>query len=174
MKILFFRPFALTLLGLLAACGSVATPGPGSQPLPGSAIPTELQGAWRYGSISSVDYYDPVTGVWGAPSGTGISFTLDASGNYERSSLLQITTYGCESYVFIWELGTALLSGDQITFQPYQSAVKSQVCSPAEVSEEYNTVESETFTWSVGPDDYGETVLTLTYPSGEETLYDRP
>ena len=83
---------------LLAACGSVS-PNRGAPPLPGSAVPPELQGAWRYGTISSVDYYDPVTGAWGAPSGTGITFTLDAEGDYERSSLLQVTTYGCESYV---------------------------------------------------------------------------
>ena len=76
--------------------------------------------------------------------------------------------------MFIWEVGTVALSASQLTFQPAQSAVKSQQCSPDNVSEQHDTVEPETFTWSVGPDEYGETILTLTYPSGETSLYDRP
>lgn len=166
----------LVLLTLLAACGQ-GGPGMGPAPAPalsGTPVPAELQGDWRYGTVSSVSYYDPTTGSWAQPSGTGIYFTLSPDGRYERSSLLQITTYSCESYVFIWEVGTVAISGNQITFQPAQSAVKSQQCSPDNSSETHNTVEPESFTWSVGPDAYGETVLTLTYPSGEESLYDRP
>lgn len=171
----FFPSLALLLLVLLVACGQ-ASPGggPAGPALPGTPVPVELQGEWRYGSISSVNYYDPATGAWGAPSGTGIYFTLSPDGNYERSSLLQVTTYSCESYVFIWEVGTVAVAASQITFQPSQSAVKSQQCSADHTSETRNTVEPETFAWSVGPDDYGETLLTLTYANGEEAHYDRP
>lgn len=167
-----FRLFSGLTLGLLTACGGAIQPGP--QPLPGTPVPAELQGAWRYGTISSVDYYDPVTGSWGAPSGTGDLFTLSADGAYERSRLLQVTTYGCESYVFIWEVGTVALTDTQLTFQPAESAVKSQMCTPADTEETRNTVEGETYGWTLGPDDYGETVLTLIFESGETSLYDRP
>jgi hypothetical protein len=172
---MFLRVLIYTLLlAFLTSCAQTGlTPG-GGQPLPGTPVPPDLQGDWRYGTVSSIDYYDPNTGSWGQPSGTGIYFTLGPKGDYERSSLLQITTYGCESYVFIWEVGTVAVNASQITFQPSQSAVKSQSCTPDNTSEEFNTVEPETFTWAVAPDAYGDTILTLTYPSGEETLYDRP
>lgn len=165
------RVFPL-LLVLLVACGQANLGG--NPALPGTPVPPELQGEWRYGTLSSIDYYDPTTGAWASPSGTGIYFTLGADGSYERSSLLQITTYSCESYVFIWEVGTVSVSGNSLTFQPAQSAVKSQNCSPDNTAETFNTVTPETFTWSLAPDEYGDTVLTLTYSSGEEALYDRP
>lgn len=174
----FVRSCVMLPLILLAACSQAnlgANPGsPGNPAQPGTPVPTELQGEWRYGTISSINYYDPATGAWGSPSGTGIYFTLSSDGNYERSSLLQVSSYGCESYVFVWEVGTVAVTDSQITFQPSQSAVKSQQCSADNTSETRNTVEPETFGWTVGMDDYSEIVLTLTYASGEADHYDRP
>ncbi|UCE05292.1 MAG: hypothetical protein JSW07_16990, partial [bacterium] len=36
---------------------------------PRTSVPAELVGEWQTGTVSSVNFYNPTTGVWGAPSG---------------------------------------------------------------------------------------------------------
>lgn len=166
----------IPILGLmLAACGGA---GAGSGP-EGTPVPADLQGEWLYGRISSIQYYDPVSGHWGQPAGAGDRFRLEAGGNYERFRLIQLSTYGCESYLFIWEKGTVRLDFDksQITFQPWTGAVKSQSCSPANTYEKKGpgSVKPETYNAAYGTNEYGQEVLQLKTLDGQgSALYGRP
>jgi hypothetical protein len=160
------------LLMTLSAC-------PGVQALPGTPVPSELQGEWTYGTISSVQYYNPNNGHWGQVNGAGDRFNLEPNGDYERSRLLQLTTYGCESYLFIWEKGTIKLDFDksQITFQPADGAVKSQSCSAANSYEKKGpgSVKPETYDAEMGEDSNGKTLLRLNTLDGKgSALYGRP
>ena len=94
MKTKLITAFFAALLTTLTAC-------PGVQALPGTPVPSELQGEWTYGTIWSVQYYNPNNGQWGQVNGAGDRFKLEPNGDYERSRLIQISTYGCESNLFI-------------------------------------------------------------------------
>ncbi len=145
----------IPMLGLfLAACGGSGGAAPAVTGPSGTPVPTELQGEWLYGRISSIQYYDPISGRWGQPNGAGDRFRLEADGRYERTRMIQISTYGCESYLFIWEKGTVKLDFDksQITFQPWDGAVKSQSCSPSNSYEKKGpgSVNPETYDAAMG------------------------
>jgi hypothetical protein len=156
------------LAGLLTACPSI-------QPQPGTPVPNELQGEWTYGTISSVQYYNPDNGHWGQINGAGDRFKLEPNGNYERSRLLQITTYGCQSNLFIWEVGTVRLENQSIKFQPANGAVKGQSCNAANSFEKRgaNAVNPETWGLELQINEFNQDVLVLT--QGEAIAhYGRP
>ena len=79
----------LALVVLFAACSTTPepTPDPGDNPEPGSgSLPQELQGEWFAGSISSIQFYDPITGDWAAPNGSGFYMIFKADGSYEEGA----------------------------------------------------------------------------------------
>ena len=159
-QLLRFIPLLVLLLAACGGAGGMPTSGPAGTP-----VPAELQGEWLYGRISTIQYYDPVTGSWGQPNGAGDRFRLEADGKYERTRLLQISTYGCESSLFIWEKGTVKLDLEksQITFQPWTGAVKSQSCSPSHTYEKKGpgAVNPETYNAEMDQNDSGQSVLRL-------------
>jgi hypothetical protein len=169
--------FLPTLAVILAACG-----GAGLMPVSGPAgtpVPAEIQGEWVYGRISTIQYYDPVTGSWGQPGGAGDRFRLETDGKYERTRLLQLSTYGCESYLFIWERGTVRvdLEKSQITFQPWTGAVKSQSCSASNSYEKKGpgSVNPETYDVELSQNESGGLLMRLSMVGGEgSALYGRP
>ncbi|MEX2540656.1 MAG: hypothetical protein WD314_02575, partial [Trueperaceae bacterium] len=59
---------------------------------PSSTIPAALAG-WFQGNGASVPYYDPSTGAWAPPTGSGFRYTFGPAGAYEYSGLLQTTSY---------------------------------------------------------------------------------
>lgn len=162
---------------LLAACGGAGIM-PGNGPA-GTPVPDELQGEWLYGRISTIQYYDPISGHWGQPNGAGDRFKLEANGSYERSRLIQLSNYGCESYLFIWEKGTVKidLGQSQIVFQPWTGAVKSQSCSASNSYEKKGpgSVNPETYDAEMGQSDSGQPLLRLNTTDGKgSALYGRP
>jgi hypothetical protein len=66
------------------APGTPSTPSP-----PGAPIPGELVGEWNRGGVSASNFYNPTTGAWSAPSGSGTSWKFNADGAYEHAGLLQ-------------------------------------------------------------------------------------
>jgi hypothetical protein len=149
---------------LTAALAAVLSACPGVRALPGTPVPSELQGEWTYGTISSVQYYNPNNGHWGQVNGAGDRFRLEPNGNYERSRLIQISTYGCESNLFIWEVGTVRLENNAMTFQPADGAVKGQSCSAANSYEKRGpgSVKSETWKLELQVNEFNQDVLVLT------------
>jgi hypothetical protein len=130
-------------------------------------VPSELQGEWRYGRISSIQYQDSYTGAPAPTNGSSDQFKLTPNGEYQRTRLLQITTYSCASNVFISEKGKVTVEGQQLTFQPAESTSKGQICNSGRTYEQQNTAKPETYAWSIETNDSGQEVLVLETPDGE-------
>lgn len=138
-------------------------------------IPSQLQGEWFYGRISSIQYQDRNTGQSAQPNGSSDRFKLTPNGNYERARLLQISTYGCASYLFIQEKGKVKIDGQKLTFEPSNSFVKGQQCSASNTYQRHNTAKVETYSWSLEKNDYGQEILVLETLDGQgKSHYDRP
>ena len=164
---------AVSTLGLVFAAGLVAYPNASSKA--NLAVPAQLEGEWRYGRISSVQYYNPSTGQPAQPNGSSDQFKLATNGNYERQRLLQINTYGCASNLFIWEKGQAKVEGQRLTFQPAQSLSKGQICNSGRTYEKRNAAQPETYGWLLETNESGQKVLVLETTDGKgRTHYGRP
>ena len=162
----------MVLVGFLSGCGNVS--GPGSVPAntPRSAVPAEMVGSWYEGSVSTIDYYDPGTGTWAPPSGSGFAYTFNADGTYEYSGILQVSTYGCTSTLFGYYTGTVTVEGNVLT--TYQNGGKTKYETNCGTnSETAAEAEVTAFGWQIGPDEYGEETLTLTWPDGETSAFRR-
>src|SRR3954462_10659656 len=99
------RLFAASALSLGLTASLVFYPSASQAGKNDAGVPAELQGEWRYGRISSIQYQDSYTGRPAAPNGSSDQFQLASNGNYQRNRLLQITTYNCASNLFIEEKG---------------------------------------------------------------------
>ena len=132
-----------------------------------TTVPSDLQGEWRYGRISSIQYQDSYTGAPAPTNGSSDQFKLTPNGEYERTRLLQITTYSCASNVFISEKGKVTVEGQQLTFQPAESTSKGQICNSGRTYEQQNTAKPETYAWSIETNDSGQDVLVLETPDRE-------
>ncbi|BAT54879.1 hypothetical protein NOS3756_38540 [Nostoc sp. NIES-3756] len=138
-------------------------------------IPSQIQGEWSYGRISSIQYQDSYTGTSAQPNGSSDRFKVTPNGNYERARLLQINTYGCASYLFIQEKGKVKIDGQKFIFEPRDSFVKGQQCSASNTYERRNTAKVETYSWFVERNDYGQDVLVLETLDGKgKAHYGRP
>ncbi|CAA9337205.1 hypothetical protein AVDCRST_MAG94-2163 [uncultured Leptolyngbya sp.] len=155
---------AVNTLGLVFAAGLVAYPDASQA---NSTVLAQLQGEWRYGRISSVQYYNPHTGQSAQPNGSSDQFKLATNGTYERNRLLQINTYGCASNLFIWEKGKVKVEGQRFTFQPAQSLSKGQICSSGRTYEKRNGAQPETYGWLLETNDSGQQVLVLETADGK-------
>jgi uncharacterized protein (DUF2141 family) len=102
---------------------------PPSNPLT-TPVPTNpsnpLVGNWYQGSSSGVDYYNPSTGSWAPPSGSGFRFTFNPDGTYEYSGLMQSSLYNCTMTVFGYETGKYSLQNDILVLTQNVSKMKSQ------------------------------------------------
>ncbi|ACC83380.1 hypothetical protein [Nostoc punctiforme] len=140
-----------------------------------AGVPAELQGEWRYGRISSIQYQDSYTGRPAAPNGSSDQFQLASNGNYQRNRLLQITTYNCESNLFIQEKGKVKIEGQRLTFQPSDSTSKGQICNSGRTYSSRNSAKAETYEWSIETNESGQQVLLLATPDGKGLAhYGRP
>jgi hypothetical protein len=160
------------LVGLLSACGGA--PGLGGVPAdtPRSVLPAAMVGSWYEGSISTIDYYDPVTGVWAPPSGSGFAYTFHGDGTYEYTGILQVSTYGCTSTLLGYYTGTVTVSGDVLT--TYQNGGRTKYETNCGTnSETAAEPEVTSYSWQIAPDEYGEETLTLTWPDGETSAFRR-
>lgn len=138
-------------------------------------IPSQLQGEWSYGQISSIQYKDRYTGASAQTDGSSDRFTVTPNGNYERARLMQINTYGCASYLFIQEKGKVKIDGEKLTFEPSDSFVKGQQCSVSNTYQRRNTAKVETYSWSLEKNDNGQEVLVLETLNGQgKAHYGRP
>lgn len=144
-----------------------------------AAVPNELQGEWQHTEVSGTQYYSQDAwqsgqSAYAPTNGLSDNLKIAPDGSYERNRLMQITTYGCESSIYIQEVGTVILENDQLMLQPSHSLSRGQQCSPENTSEQENTVEPSVFNWALGTNDSGEGILVLEYPeSGEQSQYKR-
>ncbi|PHJ55344.1 hypothetical protein VF14_35135 [Nostoc linckia z18] len=168
------RFFAASAFGLSLSASLVFYPST-SQAGNNAGVPTELQGEWRYGRISSIQYQDSYTGRPAAPNGSSDQFQLASNGNYQRRRLIQITTYNCSSNLYIEEKGKVKVESGLMTFQPSESVSQGQICNSGRTYSSRNSAKPETYQWSIQTNDYGQQVLVLETTDGQgKAHYGRP
>lgn len=137
----------------------------GPQP---SARPAELVGSWFTGTISSIQYYDPVGGSWADPNGEGFYLILDADGSYEEGAVIQSTMYGCSSTLLGRAVGGWSIEGFQLSLvrESGETSITGN-CTGSGT----NTMGPQTdiYYWELGPDAYG--IETLTLKMGDMSPY---
>lgn len=141
---------------------------------PRTAVPAEIAGDWYNGSISTINYYNPTTGQWSPPSGTGISYKFTADGYYEKGGLLQTSLYGCTTTLFVYYKGTVAIEGSTIKFYPTYGRIKSQDnCVERFNFDKPAELKQESASWWIAADAYGVPALWIGDPEGEATPYYR-
>lgn len=139
---------------------------------PRSAVPAELVGSWYEGNPSTINYYDPYTGAWAQPNGSGFTYTFSTDGSYEYSGLVQVSTYGCTSTLFGYYTGTVTFGGDVLTVYQNGGQTKYETNCGTN-SEKAAGAETMAYSWTLQPDEYDEETLTLTWPDGEVAQFRR-
>lgn len=134
------------------------TPAPSSQ-----SERDALLGSWSRGSISSVEFYNPTTGSWAPPSGSGSSYTFNSDGTFTAGVMAQSSLYSCTMTLFSHKEGSYHVNGEIITLNLNKNRFKSQDnCHEQYNYERDDPLESEYLLWHVGIDEDGTTYLELT------------
>ena len=137
---------ALCLTTVMAACGSDSSTGPGGDSndgpggnpggTPGTEVPSELAGAWRYGSISPTNFWDDHTGQYmGNAYGFGDFLSFERSGRYTRLVYIYTNSYGCQTQVWTQMEGTVRVDG--FTFALYPTKGRYKVADNCAASRNY-------------------------------------
>lgn len=142
---------------------------------PRTSVPAALVGEWQSGTVSSVNFYNPTTGAWGAPSGTGMFFKFKPDGYYEKGVLLQSSLSGHTTTFFAYNKGTMTVKNNVIVIYPTYGRIKSVDNMVQENNyEKDDELVSETMLWEKGVDEYGLETLWLRYPDGDPSAFHRP
>lgn len=180
----FVRRLALVCgAALLAACGgSDAVTGPGGGGTPRSDLPEGLVGRWRYGVVSSTNFWNDHTGVY-AGNAYGISDYYDfaANGTYKRLTYIYTNSYGCQTQVWTEMQGTLTADDERFTLYPTQGRYKvADNCAASRnytrpmTAAELTERQGDVWVWERGQDAYGQEVLAADKPEGNDpALYER-
>ncbi len=142
---------------------------------PKTSVPAALVGEWQSGTVSSVNFYNPTTGVWGAPSGTSMFFKFTQDGYYEKGVLLQSSLYGHTTTFFAYNKGTMTVEDNMIVLYPTYGKIKSVDNMVEENNyEKPDELKSETMLWEMGLDEFGVETLWLRYPDSDPSAFHRP
>jgi hypothetical protein len=115
-------------------------------------LPGALVGSWFAGRGGTSAPYDPDTGTWGAPNGTGMTFVFRADGSYTQATQGSASNLGCTSAWIAFEEGTATAEGERLFLHPTRGHRQyTDTCAPGLDSDDPIDVEDQAFTWSVGP-----------------------
>jgi hypothetical protein len=178
MKRRLLTPLAGAIVLALAACESIIPPGPMPDPGPTPAppvvggMPAELVGGWYSGSPSSIGLYDPATGSWGSPSGSGISYTFREDGSYREGYVGQVHRGGCYTGFFIFIEGVARVRAASLTKTQSRGVLRVEdTCSPSlneerELSDEELAEHQGRYTWRIRADGANTQHLNITLLDG--------
>jgi uncharacterized protein (DUF2141 family) len=144
-----------------------------SQPAAGGTAPSEVVGQWSHGSSTGVDYYNPSNGSWAPPSGTGALLSIAADGSFHFSTMVQSSFYSCTIDAVNFHEGKAAFEGDSLTLYPESSRQKYESsCNPGLNYDHAIPNQPIPFRWRIDGSS-GAPRLVLTWPSGEDSWYDR-
>ncbi|MEK6480332.1 hypothetical protein WJR50_22505 [Catalinimonas sp. 4WD22] len=146
----------------------------GSQNGPVGSVPGELSGEWINGSASAVDYYNPSTGGWAPPSGSGMYLKLYEDGSFDLSTMLQVTNYNCTSQVTTFYKGTAVFDENDVTLEPSYTRQRYNSNCYSHLNYDKEVPNSPfPFKWRL-EDNEGQPALVLVWPDGSESYFSRP
>lgn len=142
---------------------------------PHTNVPDILVGEWQTNNFSSINFYNPSTGGWGAPSGTGMFFKFTTDGYYEKGLLMQSTLYKHTMTVFRYSKGTMTVKDSIITLNPTYAKIKSI----DNMIPEYNydrddELVTEVIIWVKGIDEYNQETLYLRYTDSDFSAFHKP
>jgi Chaperone for protein-folding within the ER, fungal len=142
-----------------SAANPLTTPATSSPPL------NALEGNWYQGSSSGVDYYNPTTGSWAAPSGSGFKYVFNPDGSYDYSGLMQSSLYSCTMSIFGYETGIYTVQDQMLVLTPQVNKLKSEDnCHEDFNYERDEPLEPEYKLFQFGQDEFtGEVTLELTF-----------
>ncbi|NUO80590.1 hypothetical protein HUU05_10970 [candidate division KSB1 bacterium] len=167
--------FVLILGGCKSNPASAEDDNDNGNDTPRTSVPAQLVGTWYTGTVSSVNFYNPNTGAWGAPSGTGLFYKFTAEGYYEKGMLMQTTLYNCTSTVHAYNRGTVTVAGDRIVLYPTYGRIKSvDNCVEEFNYEKADELKTETIIWQVGRDEYDVETMWARYPDSDFSAFHRP
>jgi hypothetical protein len=139
---------------------------------PRSDVPQQLAKDWYYGNISSVNFFNPNTGGFSAPSGVGMYFKFSGDGYYEKGVLLQSSLYGCTSTFYAFNKGTMVVEGNKIILYPDYGKIKSEDnCYTENNYEKNDEIQQEIMYWETGFDEYNSETLWLRYEEGDPSAF---
>lgn len=143
-----------------------AVPADGATPQAApAAVGGSLVGRWRSGSVSSMNFYNPATGHWAAPSGAGTAYAFEPDGTYTQTGLLQTSMYGCTTTFFSWSTGKYTVKGNQLTLNESGASGKfTNTCNPSSDHGGSRALAVEHLVWCIQRDRIG-LVLGLLDPS---------
>ena len=142
---------------------------------PRTQVPTALTGEWQSGTISSVNFFNPATGAWGAPSGTGMFFKFTQEGYYEKGVFLQSSLYGHTMTFFAYNKGTMTVEDNVIVIYPTYGRIKSIDNMVEENNyEKPDELTPATMFWETGIDEYGFLTLWLSYQDTNPSAFHHP
>src|SRR5262245_32622500 len=121
-------PLAIAFISALAGgSGGEGVTDPGDPPDPGvgTGVPSWAVGTWHYGSVSSVNFFNPNSGSWGTPSGEGMFYHFSADGKYEKGYMIQSTLYNCTMTVLFYSSGKITADGSQLSLRMTYGRMKS-------------------------------------------------
>ncbi|MBE7482084.1 MAG: hypothetical protein HS104_19165 [Polyangiaceae bacterium] len=155
---------AIGLTILVAGCAgeSPGGGGGGGASAPGS-VPVELVGSWYAGSGYTSTPYDPSTGAWGKPNGSGLVYLFRADGSYTKGFQSYYSSGGCTTGFTAFEEGALEASASELSTHPSSGRVKYEdSCAPSLDSEEpAEALSVESFSWALHPSEYDPSSLVL-------------
>ena len=146
-------------LPLVQGGGAPSTPPP---PPPGGALPAPLARQWFTGSLTTISFYDPITGSWSPPNGLGELYRFGADGAYTYAGALKIQNGACVSEVSVYQTGIARATDSELELQARFSRTRTRIiCGSVSesVSEELPAVTRIAYRVAIGKE--GRTELTL-------------
>jgi hypothetical protein len=120
---------------------------------PGAAlaqVPPQLVGEWNIGSVSMLQYVNPITRERRPSASSGASYEFKADGTFRYSWVYEVGRSPCVSKAFDYREGTFAVHGGSLTLnaKKHISSVSGCVNSP----ESDKGPMSQTEQWTVGPD----------------------
>ncbi|WP_224998698.1 hypothetical protein [Cesiribacter sp. SM1] len=138
-------------------------------------VPAALLGDWIMGTASPVDFYNPATGSWGAPSGKGLYLQLHADGSFALSTVIQVTNYNCTTQIATFYRGAVVVEGVQLTLEPSYTRQKHHSNCYTHLNSDKEVPSTPLpFSWRMDEYANGADKLVLIWPDGEEYEFSRP
>jgi hypothetical protein len=126
---------AACTVALLGACdeNSGSPGGDGNTNTPKSPPPQALQGEWRFGTISLLEFWDENSQMVKSGGGAAAYFDFKPDGTYREFSYVSITNYNCRSMSWSSTEGTATF--EEGTFHLYPTKGRSKFSSCAHTND---------------------------------------
>jgi len=162
----------VALVAVVAGCD----PGDSTDdPAGGGETPGALVGSWYAGRGGTTAPYDPVSGTFGRPSGSGLLYLFQPGGRYLKGFQSYESSGGCTTGFTVTEQGVIYATDSTLTTHPTSGRrVFEDTCAPSLDSDDPVTdLADETFTWEVSGDDPTAPVLSLVRTDGAAATFVR-